>query len=192
MPDRSVALEERVRALERKLRIHQLAALAGVAALVAAAAGGQQTPGAIQDRVRARLIEVVDDQGVVRISLGQDPAQTQRRSRACGITLHDAQGDERGGLGTMDDLSAVIALDAPAGVGDPMRDRIGMMVGPDGAARVVVIGNHAELAAQVSADARGDGALELHSRDEAHKRDRSKRVTATADEVSEHPLEERK
>jgi hypothetical protein len=82
------------------------------------------------DLIRARKIDVVDDQGVVRISMGQDASDAQRRSRACGITVYDPKGDERGGMGTMDDLSAVIALDAPTGVGGAMRDRIGMLVSP--------------------------------------------------------------
>ena len=182
----------RILSLERKLRRHQLATLAAFACLLGLSAGGSGGQDQeLAELIRARRIDVVDDQGVVRISLGQDPAETHRRSRACGITLHDAKGDERGGLGTMDDLSAVIALDAPRGVGASMRDRIGMMVGPDGTSQLAVIDNGAQLSARLTAGAAG-GTLELYGYDAEHGQGTLKRLTCTGEERSQLPLAEGK
>src|SRR5690606_32455222 len=64
--------------------------------------------------------------------IGQDPAATHRRSRAAGILINDRHGHERGGFCTMDDGSAVLAMDAPRGVGASMPDRLGLVVNPDG------------------------------------------------------------
>ena len=189
-PD-SPALDQ-IRSLERRLRRTQVAVVAALACLVGLSAGGPRQDPEVVDSIRARRIEVLDDQGVVRVSIGQDAADTQRRSRACGITLHDAKGDERGGLGTMDDLSAVIALDAPVGVGGPMRDRVGMMVSPDGSAQIVVIDNQMQAAARLTSDPKGGGWLELYGYDREKKQGTLRRVTHAGDEASQFPLKEEK
>lgn len=77
---------------------------------------------------------VVDDEGHTRVVLGQDPATTQRSSRGAGLALYDEKGSERAGFSTMADGSVVLGLDAPLGVGAPMRDRIGLKVHASGSA----------------------------------------------------------
>src|SRR5690606_3403751 len=138
MPRTTPAAEtDRIAALERRLRRTQGAlvalTLAAAGAIMAAQADkpAATPPADVVDEVRTRKLVVVDDAGVARITIGQDAPGTQRRSRAAGITIRDQHGHERGGMGTMDDGSAVLALDAPAGVGSEMPDRAGIAVWPD-------------------------------------------------------------
>ncbi|MGH7178438.1 MAG: hypothetical protein ACREJC_13755 [Tepidisphaeraceae bacterium] len=115
-------------------------------------------------------IVVQDDQGRPRIILAEDPPNVQRRSRSCGLTLLDATGAERGGMGTFDDLSVVLGLDSPAGVGAPMRDRIGLVVGEDGSARIDLINNDTLLPVRLVSDADGNGGVEFFDYDLAKKK----------------------
>src|SRR5262245_24218552 len=131
-------LQHRIHVLERRARTVRVTALVAFAALAGLA--WRQAPQGTETR-RARRLEIVDDRGVVRVAIGQDPKDTQRRSRACGLTVHDATGAERGGFSTMDDLSVVLGMDAPHGVGAPMRDRIGLQVDADSSASVGLIDN---------------------------------------------------
>jgi hypothetical protein len=192
METTQVMLERRVSALERKLRISQFAALAAAFALIGVAAQGTGQQAAKPETLRVRRLDVLDDQGVVRVSIGQDPTDAQRRSRACGITVFDTTGNERGGMGTFDDLSAVIALDAPQGVGGPMRDRVGMKVDPDGSAQVVLIDNAMHAPVRLASDAQGGGGLELFGYDLDKKLGKRKRVSFDGEKVSEFPLDDDK
>ena len=89
-----------------------------------------------QDRITARRIDIVDENGVIRMTLsGQTPApiidgiQYRRVFNVAGMILYDENGSERGGFGTadVDGGMAVLALDHPA------MDAIGWRVSPDGA-----------------------------------------------------------
>lgn len=89
-----------------------------------------------QDRITARRIDIVDENGVIRMTLsGQTPApiidgvQYKRVFNVAGMILYDENGSERGGFGTadVDGGMAVLALDHPA------MDAIGWRVAPDGA-----------------------------------------------------------
>src|SRR5262245_4936021 len=173
----------RLRRLERQLRLTQAGALAALVLLVGVAAR-QDT---VSDDLRTHRLKIVDDAGVVRMELGQDPKDSQRRSRACGLTIFDTTGNERGGMGTMDDLSAVMALDAPLGVGSPMRDRAGIMVSPDGSAQILVIDNTSEAPVRLFTEPAGGGGLELSATDAAKKLVRTRRCTAEGDQVKEAP-----
>jgi hypothetical protein len=153
-----VALQQRVDALQRSLRTTRLCAAIAFAALAGLSCIAMPQ-GA--EAVRTRRVEIVDDQGVVRIALGQDPKDTQRRSRACGLTVHDRTGAERGGFVTMDDGSVVLGMDAPRGVGNAMRDRIGLKVEPDGSAYVMLIDNQTLVPVRMQSDAAGGGGLEF-------------------------------
>lgn len=149
-------IDRRIRSLERRLRTTQVL----LGAFMLGAAGVMM--GALQDaqpadEIRTRRLVVVDDAGVTRVVIGQDPVDTQRRSRAAGITIHDRHGHERGGMSTFDDDSVVLALDAPVGVGSPMRDRVAMSVYPNGAADVMVIDNQTRAVAKLASDAEGNG-----------------------------------
>ena len=176
-------LDARFHRLERRLRRTQLAGLGLLLLVVGLAA----RPDDVSDELRTRRLRIVDDAGVVRMELGQDPKDSPRRSRACGLTIFDSKGDERGGIGTMDDLSAVMALDAPVGVGNPMRDRAGIMVSPDGSAQILVIDNAAEAPARLFTKPAGGGGLELSGTDASKKLVRTRRCTAAGDEAKETP-----
>jgi hypothetical protein len=162
----------RVLALERSLRRTQFALVActGTATLVitagmAAPAGGEGAKRADERQVSevlyTRRLVVVDDQGVVRATIGQDPLDSGRRSRSAGVLVYDKHGDERGGLGTFDDDSAAMALDAPRGVGDPMRDRIGMMVAADGGSQLLVLDNQTRGVVKLVSYGDGRGGVQL-------------------------------
>lgn len=89
-----------------------------------------------QERITARRIDIVDEHGVIRMTLaGRTPApiidgiQYKRAFNVAGMVLYDDKGSERGGFGTADVEGgmAVLALDHPA------MDAIGYRVSPDGA-----------------------------------------------------------
>jgi hypothetical protein len=113
------------------------------------------------DLLRVRRLELVDDQGVVRVSLDQDAKDTQRRARSAGVHIYDAMGHERGGLGTFDDGSVVFALDAPRGVGHSMPDRVGIRVDPDGASHVMLLDNETRAVAKLHSDGKGGGGVQV-------------------------------
>ena len=103
----------------KPITIHPFSLLAGSALSLAALVAMGQNPvdsGPIEELVVRRLV-VVDEEGRPRMILGQDPADTQRRSRSVGLTLHDPDGAERFGLSVMDDGTVGLGLDAPLGVG---------------------------------------------------------------------------
>ena len=90
------------------------------------------------ERITARRIDIVDENGVIRMTLsGQTPApiidgiQYKRAFNVAGMVLYDDKGSERGGFGTadLDGGMAVLALDHPA------MDAIGWRVSPDGEVR---------------------------------------------------------
>lgn len=160
------ALQNRVDLLERRLRrqgwwsLAVLVMVASIAATTCATRGGGPAQEVVEE-VRTRKLVVVDDQGRERVVIEQDGPEIERQSRSAGLTIFDDQGRERGGIATADDGSAVIALDAPWGVGSPMRDRAGMKVNADGSALMGLISNRGQFAAVLHSD--GDsGRLELY------------------------------
>ena len=180
-----VHLQHRIHVLERRARTTRSAAfvaflaLGGLACLQAPQSG---------ETIRARRLEIVDDQGVVRVVIGQDPKDTQRRARACGLTVHDTTGAERGGFSTFDDMSVVFAMDAPTGVGHKMRDRIGLQVAPDGSASVGLIDNNTHIPVRLKSDAGGGGGLEFIGYDAEHKRAMIRRLAFAGETKEEVPL----
>jgi len=157
-------LNLRVRKLERRLRGTQgvLGITVGIGAMALLGAAAQPERD-VSDEIRTRRLAVVDDQGVTRILIAQDSDDGQRRSRAAGITLFGKDGAERGGFSTFDDDSVVLGLDAPVGVGSAMRDRVGIMVMPSGAAHVMLIDNHTRGAVRLFSN--GEGAGGIHTFD---------------------------
>jgi hypothetical protein len=156
-------VEARLHALERRLRRTQGAlALCALCAVALITTGMGKGAGPVQEEVRTRRLALVDDRGVERLVLGQDPADGQRRSRGAGLTVHDSTGAERGGFSTLDDGSVVLALDAPVGVGSPMRDRLGMAVWADGSSYLMLLDNETRAVAKLIADASsGTGGVQL-------------------------------
>jgi hypothetical protein len=165
------ALEARVATLERARRRDRALIGALLASLVAVVTLGarQSTAEDLEDvelgAVTVRELRVLDHQGRLRVLLAEDPADTQRRDRACGITWYDSTGAERAGLSTFADGSVVLGLDAPVGVGAPMRDRIGLVVHENGAARIDLIDNTTSIAARLLAESEGGGGLEFFDYD---------------------------
>lgn len=152
------SVADRIAGLERSLRRTRftLRLLAG-GLLLAVAVGFTRAGAQTSDEVRTRRLVIVDDNGQERIVLAQDPSNTERLSRATGLTLFDHKGSERGGFSTMEDGSVVLGMDAPAGVGAPMRDRIGLKVSPDGSAYVMLIDNQTRAVAKLESDGSGGG-----------------------------------
>jgi hypothetical protein len=185
-----VDLADRVTLLERSLhRARLLAAgaaltLAALASLGFAARATQPEP----DTLRVRRIEVVDDQGVVRLVLGQDPKQTDRRARAAGLLVFDKAGAERGGFSTLDDGSVVFAMDAPAGVGAAMRDRLGLVVWPDGSSYVMLLDNQTHAVAKLESDGKGGGGVQVFDWDTEAREVNVKTFTFDGEVVATHPL----
>jgi hypothetical protein len=156
------SLRQEIRRLEQRLRRTQLLSVTAVAAVAALVLTGlARVEDGPADEVRTRRLVVVDDQGVPRVVIGQDPADAQRRSRAAGITIHDKHGHERGGMSTFDDGTVALALDAPMGVGSPMRDRLGLMVGANGAAAISLINNQTSVPVRIVTDESGSGGVEF-------------------------------
>lgn len=148
----------RIEALESQMRIRSRMVwlVAGISMLVAVAAIGAaatvifeaRSDASAADEIRTRRLVVVDAQGQMRVRIGSDDASDPvRNSQVVGLTIYDQHGDERGGIATAEDDSAAIALDAPAGVGASMRDRIGMKVEPSGESWLALISNRPGFAA---------------------------------------------
>lgn len=153
-----LSIEDRIAGLERSLRRTRLALRTLVGGVVLVMIVGFTHAGTrTSDEVRTRRLVVEDDSGRVRIVLAQDPQGTDRVSRAAGMTLFDETGAERGGFSTMSDGSVVIGMDAPVGVGAPMRDRIGLKVLPDGSAYVMLIDNQTRGVARLHSDGTAGG-----------------------------------
>lgn len=152
---------ERMATLERRLRRTQLTlsgvVAIGMGALLLGLAQPQDDASEVIPEIRTNKLVVVDDQGVARVQIGQDPVDTQRRTRSAGITIFDNKGHERGGMATFDDGSVVLALDAPRGVGAAMPDRIGLVVYPNGSAHLILLDNETRAVAKLYSDGKGGG-----------------------------------
>jgi hypothetical protein len=155
------ALETRVARLERARRRERLLLIGALVVLLGGAAAPSRLKDTTVGTLTARRIVLLDHQGRTRVVIGEDPAESQRRSRSCGMTLFDVKGAERFGVGTFEDLTVVLGLDAPAGVGAPMPDRIGLTVGSDGGATVDLINNQTMLPVRLISDPDGSGGIEF-------------------------------
>jgi hypothetical protein len=187
MPDTA----ETLAILERRLRRTQ-AVLAAVALTAAGAilAAAIRPADPVVPEIRTRRLVVVDDKDVPRVVIGQDPVDGQRRARAAGITVHDKTGAERGGFSTLDDGSVVMALDAPVGVGAPMRDRLGMVVWPDGSSYVMLLDNQTRAVAKLSSDGKGGGGPQVFKWDDASKSVGIKTLTFEGEKVETQKMGE--
>jgi hypothetical protein len=115
-------LEELVQSLQKRaesLELRQGRFLGGALVLLAVflLAGWQsvQTP---QESLKTHALSIVDSNGVVRFVLGApvpnpvvDGKTKERRSPATGIIFNDAAGNERGGIGMLDDGSMNLCFD---------------------------------------------------------------------------------
>lgn len=174
-----------IKVLKRQVRQMQVMLSTVILVVGAMALMSAQKSQEILEVVKARKIIVVDEEGVARVVIGQDPKDTQRRSRAAGITIHDGTGSERGGLGTFDDGSVIFALDAPVGVGSPMRDRLGMGVWPDGSSHIMLIDNNTKGVAKLISDGNGNGGFQVFQWDDSAKVVRTKTMNFAGETVDE-------
>ncbi len=175
--------------LERRLRRTQylLTLLVVVSGAMILIGTGSSQP-EVSDVVRTNRLVVVDDKGVARVVIGQDAPDAGRRSRAAGITIYDALGHERGGFSTMDDGSVVLALDAPVGVGSAMRDRIGIVVWPNGASYVMLLDNQSRAVAKLHSNGEGGGGVQVFDWDMDQKIVRTKTIRFDDEVITEKPF----
>ena len=183
------AIEDRIVLLERSLR--RTRATAAAAGLVLVALMGVQftrQPSRVLDEVRTRRLVVVDDEARVRVEIAEDPKNTDRRARSAGLRVLDNTGHERGGFGTFDDGSVVFSMDAPHGVGAPMRDRLGLTVSPDGSADVMLIDNQTRAVAKLASDGKGGGGVQTFKWDMDAKQIHVRTLTYDADQRETIPM----
>src|SRR5262245_28898786 len=89
---------DRLRSLEARLRRTQFALGSVVLLGLTAALGGlmaQDAAPKTEKEIRTERLVVVDDTGAPRVVIGQDRKDTQRKSRAAGITIIDTKGAEQ-------------------------------------------------------------------------------------------------
>lgn len=166
---------EEISSLRKQLGRLQVITFAMAAGMVAVAVGGAAGGNTVQDEIRARRIALVDSRGVERVVLGEDTGRQHGRSAA--IWIYDETGAERGGMGTFENGRASMALDAPVGVGAPMRDRLGLVVTNTGAASIQLNNNDTGVPVRLVTDADGGGGVELIEFDHAEKKARIRRLT---------------
>lgn len=154
-----------------RLQVITVAMGLGLAAVLVS--GAARDP--VQDEIKARRIALVDSRGVERVVMGEDSGRQHGRSAA--VWIYDETGAERGGMGTFENGQASIALDAPVGVGAPMRDRLGMVVSSTGAASIQLNNNDTGVPVRLVTDAAGGGGVELIEFDHAAKKARIRRIT---------------
>jgi hypothetical protein len=121
-------LEVRLARLERSLRRARWGMLGLLLLVVALFLAWYGVGGIVQREIRVHRIYAVDDAGVVRVRIGEDPAGGHRLSRVAGVTLYDDTGLERGGMVSMANGRVAVGLDAPSTPPGTDRDRVGLMV----------------------------------------------------------------
>lgn len=181
--DHSQDLRQRVATLERHARRGRVMAATMFALGASLALIGTtvaQPEAQIVPEIRTHKLTVVDSEGRTRVQIAEDPADHNRNARAAGLTIYDITGHERGGIGTMADGSAAVALDAPHGVGHKMRDRAGIKVGPDGSAMIVTISNAGQFSAGLYSKGE-EGRLELSRSDAAADQMATRVITQSSD-----------
>jgi hypothetical protein len=182
-------IEARIARLERSLRITRwMAAVSGCALLTLAGVQCARPASTVLDEVRARRIALVDDEGRVRVELAQDPKNTDRRARSAGLRIFDNTGHERGGSSTFDDGSVVLGLDAPHGVGDPMPDRLSLVVSPDGSADMKLLDNMTRAVARLVSDGAGGGGVLVYRWDMEAMQINVRTLTYDGDQRETKPL----
>jgi hypothetical protein len=109
------SLQKRIEHLERR----RFSFLAGVVVIIAVfLVAGWQSVKATEENFKTRALSIVDSSGVARLVLGApvpspivNGKTKERRSQATGIIFNDAAGNERGGIGMLDDGSMNLCFD---------------------------------------------------------------------------------
>jgi len=181
-------LVRRIEALERRLAWMKTAALTGGLCVIGVFLVGASSSKDEPRELTVKRLVVVDEEGKPRVVIGEDAKSADRVSRAAGIILHDKSGAERAGFSTMADGSVVLGMDAPAGVGSPMPDRIGLKVYSDGSATVSLIGNDTRIPVQLVSEAKGGGGVEFLDYDLTKRLAFIKRVDFKGESTTERSL----
>jgi len=108
-------LQKRTELLERRQRLFFLSVIVLLSVFLFAGWQGVQAP---QENLKVRAVSIVDSSGVVRLTLGAPVPNPvvqgktkERRVPATGIIFNDAAGNERGGIGILDDGSMNLCFD---------------------------------------------------------------------------------
>lgn len=185
MPGCLSELEHRIRCLELSRRHWQRrAGLLLLGAIGVLALGAVRQAPHVTDELRTRKLVVVDEKDTPRIEIGQDPKDTQRISRSCGIVIRDKSGAERFGVGVMDNDTVNMGFDSAVGVGDPMRDRLALGVSPRGEPYVMLINNRTEVPVRLVASDEGGG-VEFIDYDRANSKVIIRRISFSDDKKTE-------
>jgi hypothetical protein len=178
---------QRLEALERRISRLRMT-LVALASLAIVCIGGAMArlPQAGQDpqELTVSRLVVVDDKGTPRILIGTDKPGVQRISRSTGITIDDENGAERFGVGVMENGQVSLGLDAPPGVGNAMRDRLGLAVGSDGSSSVMLLNNKTEVPVRLVSSDDGGG-VEFLAYDKPNSKVIVKRLTFKGEETKE-------
>jgi hypothetical protein len=125
--------------------------------------GWRQQAESAGENLRVRRLTVVDDKGTARVVLGAplpDPMMggklQKRRSPATGLLLDDADGNERGGLGTLDDGTMMLCFDSNG------RERVCVFTLPKGMTGLMVNDDQGKTRSQVVVGPEGRPALEMY------------------------------
>lgn len=149
------SLEERIGRLEERtdrglFKAIILSFFAGVGAVSLISAA---TRPRVQEAVRTRRLVVIDSAGVERIVLAAplpDPRDGRRRQATAGMVINDPDGWERVGVGVDEGGGVGMGFDAAPGVGDPRnRERVNLIVRPDGHAEVRLLDNLTRVQARL-------------------------------------------
>jgi hypothetical protein len=132
-------LTNRIEALERRFRLALMVPAILVFVLIFAAWHTSAQRDVPPDVLTTRQLVIVDDKGTKRVVLGApapDPVMggkiQKRRSAFNGLILNDAAGDERGGIGLLDDGTMTMCFDQNG------RERVCSYVLPTGKAGVLI------------------------------------------------------
>ena len=112
------ALAERIATLEKQIRVLRIVLLAVVSGALVLWLVPLARVSSQPDSLRLRSLAIVDEHGVTRLLFGaplpnpiSGGKESQRRSRAYGMLIYDAKGDEFGGYTIADDGSLVSCFD---------------------------------------------------------------------------------
>jgi hypothetical protein len=160
----SIEMQDRIAVLERRLRLMMAALGITIAVLLL---GGWQSA----DRhnvITAKRLVIEDENGVQRLILGApgpDPMMhgklQKRKSPFAGLILNDSKGDERGGIGMMDDGTMSMGFDQNG------RERTVLYVLPDGKAGLLI--NDPQGRDRISIASEPDGTPKIQLLDEQQR-----------------------
>ncbi|QQS40391.1 MAG: hypothetical protein IPM63_13615 [Acidobacteriota bacterium] len=134
------AVDQRVKRLEKQLRLALVIGLLFLGLFVLTASSGRTGDEQVFEKIRVRQIIVVDEKGVERIYIGSpvpdpkaDGQQIQRIAPVTGITMNDENGNERNGWGIFPDGRQTFCLDYDKGIGEALcltqgGERSGLMI----------------------------------------------------------------